>query len=246
MILDAMTHIAGVDGCKAGWIAVGFPVAQPKLAAARVFQAFEDVVAALPADSIIAVDMPIGLPDRSIRGGRAPDWAARDFLGSCRARVFLVPSRAAVAAPDYPTACAIARKTSDSPRAPSKQAYNIFPRIREIDALLRRDDALGERVFEVHPEIAFALMNGGPILEPKKRTGRGHPPGLDHRKALLRERGFEVEALVAELPRGAGLDDLLDACACAWSAGRIMRGEAKVFPDSAGTDSYGLAVAIRA
>jgi len=239
-------HIAGVDGCKAGWIAVTFPRAEPGLAAARILATFQDVVEALPKDSVIAVDMPIGLPERAMRGGREPDWAARKFLGRRRASVFPVPSRAAVYAPDYPTACRIARETSEPPRAPSKQAFHIFPRIREIDALLRRDTSLRDRVFEVHPEIAFALINGGTPLEPKKMKGRGHAPGLAQRELLLRGRGFDVAALEAQRPRGGGRDDLLDACACAWSAGRIVTGEARVFPGTPGTDSEGLPVAIRA
>lgn len=103
-----------------------------------------------------------------------------------------------------------------------------------------------ERVFEVHPEIAFALMNGGSALPPKKRKGQGCPQGLGHRKVLLERHGFPVAALEARMQRGAGLDDLLDACACAWSAGRIARGEARVFPDVPGTDAEGLPVAIRA
>jgi predicted RNase H-like nuclease len=243
-----MTHIVGVDGCKTGWIAVGFPKAEPRLAEARVFATFGAVVAALPTDSRIAVDMPIGLPDRAIRGGREPDWAAREFLGPCRSRVFPVPSRAAVYAFDqgYARVCAVARETSEPSRAPSKQAYYILPRIHEIDALLQRDQELRGRVFEVHPDVAFALMNGGPLREPKKTKGRGFVPGLDRRAVLLQGRGFDIGALAAQLPRGAGLDDLLDACACAWSAGRIARGEARVFPPEPSVDSYGLEMAIRA
>jgi predicted RNase H-like nuclease len=242
------THIAGVDGCKAGWIAVVFPRAEPSLAVARIFGTFRDVVAALPPDSVIAIDMPIGLPDQAIRGGRAPDWAARDFLGRRRACVFPVPSRRAVQAFEqgYARVCAIARETSEPPRAPSKQAFYIFPRILQIDALLRRDKSLRGRVFEVHPEVAFALMNGGPLAEPKNMKGRGHAPGLAHRKLLLHDRGFDVAALEARCPRGGGLDDLLDACACAWSAERIVTGEARLFPPEPGADAEGLEVAIRA
>jgi len=247
MIVDS-SHIAGVDGCKAGWIAVSFPRAEPSLAAARVFTTFQAIVAFLPADSIIAVDMPIGLPDLAIRGGRAPDWAAREFLGKRRGSVFPVPSRRAVTAFDqgYAQVCALARETSEPPRSPSKQAYHIFPRILEIDALLRRDSALPRRIFEVHPEVAFALMNGRQPLTPKKMKGRGHALGLAHRKLLLHDRGFDIEALTEKLPRGVGLDDLLDACACSWSAGRIVSGVARVFPDLPGTDSEGLPVAIQA
>jgi predicted RNase H-like nuclease len=246
-----MTHIAGVDGCKAGWIAVTFPMAEPRLAEARVFATFADIVAALPTDSVIAVDMPIGLPDRTIRGGRQPDWAARAFLGPCRSRVFPVPSRAAVDVPDYTEACKVARDTSDEGRAFSKQAYGIFRKIREIDSLLRWTPALGSRVFEVHPEVSFAMMNNGlPVFEPKKKKGRVHEPGMQVRIKLLENQKFPVERLVetwkAQLPRGVGLDDLLDACACAWSAGRIARGEARVLPPEPGVDSYGLEMAIRA
>ena len=65
----------------------------------------------------------------------------------------------------------MARETSDPRRAPSIQAYSIFPRIQQIDQMLRQDKALRRRVFEVHPEVSFTVMNGDkPIPEPKKAT----------------------------------------------------------------------------
>jgi threonine dehydratase len=248
---DEVTPIVGVDGCKAGWIAVSFPGAEPRLSVVRVFETFQEIVDGMPADSLIAVDMPIGLPDRAIRGGREADWEARNFLEKCRARVFPVPSRRAVEAFEqgYKHVCAVARETSEPPRAPSKQAYHIFPRILQIDILLRRDSRLRDRVFEVHPEVSFASMNCGAVFAPKKRNGRVYEPGMQLRSKLLKDRGFPVEALVdwwrkEEKPSRVGLDDLLDACACAWSAGRIATGEALVFPDPPGSDSEGLPVAI--
>ena len=54
----------------------------------------------------------------------------------------------------------MARETSDPRRAPSIQAYSIFPRIQQIDQILRQDKALRRRVFEVHPEVSFTVMNG--------------------------------------------------------------------------------------
>jgi predicted RNase H-like nuclease len=225
---------------------VSFPAGEPEAASARLFSTFRDVVAAHPGDAIVAVDMPIGLPERVGPSGRAPDRAARRFLGAARARVFAVPSRRAVDAFElgYEQVCAKARETSEPPRAPSKQAYHIMPRIREIDGLLIGDPDLRERVFEVRPEVAFALMNEGSALAPKKAKGRGNRPGLEHRASLLRDRGLPVDTLAERIPRGAGLDDLLDGCACAWSAGRVLRGEAKRFPDRPETDAHGLEVAI--
>ena len=53
----------------------------------------------------------------------------------------------------------IARKTSDPPRGVSIQAFGIFPKIREIDALLIERPELRRRVVESHPEVAFWRLN---------------------------------------------------------------------------------------
>ena len=44
----------------------------------------------------------------------------------------------------------------------------------------------------------------------------------------------------------AGPDDLLDACACAWTALRIVRGQAITFPSDPPLDARGLRQEIRA
>ncbi len=73
---------------------------------------------------------------------------------------------------------------------------------------------------------------------------------MKQRKALLAQQGFALDFLedlnfLEEKPRGAASDDFHDACACAWSARRILRREARVFPDPPGVDAHGLPVAIR-
>ena len=71
--------LAGVDGCKGGWICVHQrPGEEPQVA---VFARFELLVDALPAGAIIAVDMPIGLPEKTGRGGRGPEALVRPLLG---------------------------------------------------------------------------------------------------------------------------------------------------------------------
>lgn len=237
--------LAGVDGCPAGWILVAFAseTVSPPLVA--VHGRFLDLVAALPPDAIIAVDMPIGLPDRIGPGGRGPEAALRPRLGARQSSVFSVPSRAAVEAADYGAACAAALATSEPPRKVSKQCFHLFPKIRELDAALRADPALPGRVYESHPEGAFMMMNGGrPLTEPKKVKSRRHGPGLDERRALLIAAGLPGDLVAAKPPRGAATDDLLDACACAVVAGRIHRREARTFPDPPGRDGFGLPVAI--
>lgn len=232
--------VAGVDGCRGGWIVV---LHAPARGQARmcVVPHFSDVLALPEAPRCIAVDMPIGLPERVARGGRAADVTARAGLGRRQSSVFAVPSRAAVMLEDYREACAVALRTSDPPRKVSKQTFNLFAKIREVDRLM--SPALQDRVVECHPEAAFVAMNGGvPLDEPKKVKSRPWEPGLALRRGLLKARGFPRDLLATTgLPAGiAGADDLLDACACAWTAQRVLAGTARRFPEEPPRDARGL------
>ncbi|MFG1403401.1 DUF429 domain-containing protein [Xanthobacter sediminis] len=207
---------------------------------------------------VVAIDIPIGLPERVGPGGRVPEGLVRPLLGARQSSVFSVPARAAVTAglaagedegTRYRTACAAARATSDPPRAVSRQCFHLFPKIGEVDALLRARPELAGRVHECHPEVAFWAMNGGrPLALPKKVRNRPHPPGLELRRSLLASHGIPMDALVAQcaLALQAGLDDLIDACASAWSAKRVAYGKALRFPDPPERDIFGLPVCIMA
>ncbi|MGN6569857.1 MAG: DUF429 domain-containing protein [Pseudolabrys sp.] len=234
--------LAGVDGCPAGWIAA-FVRPEGDEVRIAVVPRFADVVA--EARGIIAVDMPIGLPERSGIGGRAAENAVRPLLGARQSSVFSVPSRAAIYAPDYAASCTAAAATSDPPRKVSKQLFNIAPKIREVDALLRADAALVPRVLEVHPELAFWRLNGERALaEPKKVKSRCHEPGLDLRRGLLIAAGLPATVVEARAPKGAGPDDLIDALACAAIARRLHAGTATPLPDPPQRDAHGLPMAI--
>ncbi len=241
---DDATWLVGVDGCRAGWIAAFVRPRGPEVRL-RVVPAFADVLRAPEAPAVIAVDMPIGLPEHNGLGGRAAEDAVRPLLGSRQSSVFSVPSRAAIYASDYAAACAIALATSDPPRKVSKQLFNIAPKIREIDGQLRGDSAAAARVFEVHPEVAFWRLNGGQALDqPKKVKSKPHPPGLALRRGLLIAGGLPDRSVNASPPAGAGLDDLLDALACAAVARRLHFGEARPYPDPPPRDARGLTMAI--
>ena len=249
-----MTFV-GVDGCKAGWIAVRRdPGSAPSVS---VFTSFAALLDALPADATVAVDMPIGLPDFSQRGGRGPEALVRPLLGTRQSSVFSIPSRAALYADtsDFTTieawyaahrrASEVARATSDPPRGVSIQAFGIFAKIREIDALLIARPELRHRVFESHPEVAFCRLNGeNPMTLPKKIKGAVSPAGMEERKALLCRQGYDKTFLDRTPPRGAAADDFLDAAAMMLIAGRIAQGEAKPLPDPPLADRFGIPVAI--
>ena len=177
--------LAGVDGCPGGWVAAFVRPAGDE-ARLAVFARFADVLAAPERPAIVAVDMPIGLPERAGAGGRAAENAVRPLLGARQSSVFSVPSRAAIYAHDYAQACRVAQETSEPPRKVSKQLFNIAPKIREVDAVLRADPQVAARVYEVHPEVAFWRLNGECALdEPKKVKSRPYPPGLALRRKLL-------------------------------------------------------------
>jgi predicted RNase H-like nuclease len=235
---------AGVDGCPAGWMAV-FVRAGRDGARVRVVPRFADVFTAAEAPAVVAVDMPIGLPERAGPGGREAENAVRPLLGERQSSVFSVPSRAAIYARDYREACRLALATSDPPRKVSKQLFNIAPKIREVDEFLRANPAQMSRVFEVHPELAFWRFNGERALnEPKKVKSRPYAPGLALRRELLIAAGLAGDIVNAVPPKGADEDDLLDALACAAIARRIHLGQARPFPDPPERDQFGLAMAI--
>jgi predicted RNase H-like nuclease len=148
---------------------------------------------------------------------------------------------------DYAGACATNLACSDPPRKVSKQIFHIFPKMREVDALMT--PGLQSRVFEVHPELAFWAMNGqSPLALPKKVKGSPHGAGLALRRSLLASAGFPIAALPEARYRASelGADDLLDACACAWSARRIAEGVSVRLPADPPRDARGLRMEINA
>ena len=241
---SAQVWLAGVDGCTGGWIAT-FVRPEGGEARVRIVPRFTDVLSAPEQPAIVAVDMPVGLPERVGIGGRAAENCVRPLLGARQSSVFSVPSRAAIYAADYGEACRIAAATSEPSRKVSKQLFNIAPKIREVDECLRGDPDASARVFEVHPELAFWRLNGGRALsEPKKVKSRPYQPGLALRRGLLTAAGLPEDAVNALLPKSAAADDLLDALACAAIARRIHAGIAEPFPNPPPRDAFGLAMAI--
>lgn len=250
-----MTTAGGIDGCKGGWVLASRD-AQGDVSFA-VHRSFAGLAASMPDDAILAVDMPIGLPDRTGNGGRGAEQAVRPYLKARRTSVFSVPSRAAIHAEPGPfenesarlaahkRASLIALATSDPPRKISIQAFGLFAKIRELDVWLREDKARSNRVIESHPEFAFTILNSGePMALPKKIKGKVNSAGMAERRALLCAMGFDAASLNQQAPRGANSDDVLDACVLLLVAERKLRGLAKAHPDNFGRDAFGLPIAI--
>jgi predicted RNase H-like nuclease len=241
--------LAGVDSCPKGWIAV-FVRPSGQEGDTRVFSRFSDILSAAETPVVIAVDIPIGLPKRAGRGGRAAEETVRSLLTTRRPSVFSVPSRCAIYAEIGPfknqtekeaarrRASIVALATSDPPRKITIQSFAIFPKIREVDRVMRSKRS--QHIFEVHPEIAFWLMNGkGEVADSKKTQA-----GAERRKKLLIKWNLPTHIVDRRPPQGAAADDLLDALACAAVARRIHAGLTQPFPDPPPRDAFGLAMAI--
>ena len=191
----------GIDGCRSGWIAAG-PAGQ-WLHDDNLLRLLERMQ---PETAMI--DMPIGLSGQGVE--RRVEQAARKHLGRKASSVFTPPCRDAVYASDYRSACELQEQHNG--KRISIQAWNIVPRIRELDVLLREQRHWIERVYESHPELNFCLLNGGlPILESKKKAD-----GRALRLACLQQYSPDVllhfeSGLRLFKGKGVQPDDLIDA-----------------------------------
>ncbi len=223
----AACWVAGVDGCPGGWIVVLAEAAtragQPVRMSSRLCATFAEVLNLPERPVSIAVDMPIGLLERAAPGGRPCDREARALLRPPRASsVFSPPTRKALAACRYEDVAAL------NGAGMSKEAFNILPKIREIDVLMSA--SLQEQVVEAHPELAF-LGLAGRAMRHNTRTLEGRRERLALlRRALAKTCIDPVRERASHGLRQVGLDDVLDACVLAIVADRRRRGLARRLP----------------
>ncbi|MDQ3789501.1 MAG: DUF429 domain-containing protein, partial [Actinomycetota bacterium] len=204
--------VLGVDACKSGWVAIRL--------ADTVTADFASTIDALPTsdDTVVAIDIPIGLPDR---GRRTADVEARTLLGPRWSSIFMTPVRTALTEETHVRASAVNRELAGE--GMSIQAFGLFPKIREVDAWRR---TVSCHVVEAHPELSFREMAGTPLLDSKKTWA-----GLERRRELLAEQGIHLPADLGEAGRQAAPDDILDAAAVAWTAARVASGTAIPLPN---------------
>ncbi|MDP4824174.1 MAG: DUF429 domain-containing protein, partial [Aestuariivirgaceae bacterium] len=228
------SRFLGVDGCRNGWLAVSWDGGSS--ASAVIYPAFADI---LKLDhQFIAIDVPIGLPDWIEKGGRTCERLARAILKTRASSIFSSPARAVLAAQTYAEARALNAQASAGIKM-SAQGFGILAKIREVDETITPADQT--RISETHPELIFVLMNGQTPLAHGKKT----PEGKAERRALLAKAGFPLGNLdIPPKSSGWGEDDLLDACACAWSAKRLATGAGLRLPEMPEYDARGLRMEI--
>jgi predicted RNase H-like nuclease len=177
---------------------------------------------------VVGIDMPLGL---LAHGWRDADALARRALGRRGVTVFAIPPRPVWQQSTYAEANRACRELTG--KGLSAQTWGLRGKLLEADAYRRRSPA---RLYEVHPELAFATLAGAPLQESKHTEA-----GLAIRRELLQQAGL---TLPARLP-GAAENDLLDAAAVALSARRIAAGDAITLTNPAQLSDDATEIAIR-
>jgi predicted RNase H-like nuclease len=223
--MPAPSPSVGIDGYRAGWVAVSRDHDHWAWATASI----DEIGTLVPADAVVGIDMPIGLLES---GERECDVLARQHLPGAAARVFMTPPRCVLElGPHAPNDLAQSVSRASMGKGVSRQALALGPRILALDAHLARHPS--NSVIEVHPELSFAQMGGtGPLSS--KKTARG----VGQRLAVLLDVFASVADVVSTAPPDVPIDDALDALAALWSAQRWLDGTARTLPLAPGTGPF--------
>lgn len=231
-----MGTICGVDGCRGGWVAVSKDLNSGRVSW-RMHESIEALASQVPEYELIAIDIPIGLPDT---GPRLCDLEARKLLGARGSSVFPAPVRAVLNATSPDEASAIRYRLEG--KKMSRQAFGILPKIKQVDDALRMDIGLRSQLREVHPEVCFYFLADGKPMQHSKKTAEGRAERL----ALLTPTFGESvsQALMERRALQSGVDDVLDAFAALWTAERITNGTCASVPSEPVRDAFGLRMEI--
>ncbi len=208
--------MTGVDACAGGWVAVTLAFSASDSSAHPVTAGIQmaPTLDGLSLTGVVGIDMPLGL---LADGWREADALARRALGRRGVTVFAIPPRPVWQQPTYAEANRACRELTG--KGLSAQTWGLRGKLLEADAYRRTSTA---RLYEVHPELAFAALSGAPLQESKHTKA-----GLTLRRELLHQAGLTLPPKVAGVPE----NDLLDAAAVAWSARRIAAGQAVTLSD---------------
>jgi len=153
--------------------------------------------------------MIVGLGSKTVE--RNIEKLARGKLKPNRtSSVFTPPCREAVYEKNY--ADAKLKNIEITGKSISIQAWNIVPKIIEVDQFLIKNKGFQSKVFEAHPEVCFAgLNNGVPMLEKKSKS-----EGIKERIDLLQKYFSKSNSIVKKgreqfLKKEVKDDDLVDA-----------------------------------
>ena len=216
-----LNNFVGIDACKDGWVVVSCNSSSFSEAKAHHYEKLSQLTEKFSNDSIIIIDIPIGLEVNS--PNRICDVEARKFLGIRSSTIFSPPCLEAVFSENYNQARAI--NLTNTGKSISKQSWFLSKKILEAREFSEKNFKLKEG----HPECSFAEFEGKPLIDKKKSTR-----GLFKRIHILEQLGFRPPLLAEMLPENTPIkaDDLLDATILCWVANKFYNGESKKFPST--------------
>ncbi|MEL7083967.1 MAG: DUF429 domain-containing protein [Cyanobacteria bacterium P01_A01_bin.3] len=230
--------VAGIDGCRAGWIAIALA---DRGFSHKLLETSQDLLEFLQAATLTFIDIPIGLSDSE--ASRSCDRLLRDALRPhFSSSVFNPPVRQAVYARSYEEACQ--RNAAASGKKISKQSWNISIKIRLIDELLLTHPSLSHTVLESHPEYLFFNLNDHHLTH-KKKTDYGRLERLQ----LLAKFFPAVEDVFGQvrshyLKKQMADDDIVDALGLAIGAQLTRKHGLMSLPHPIERDKHGIPMAI--
>jgi predicted RNase H-like nuclease len=235
--------VGGLDGCRGGWVGCIIQKNSETIAIEfAVYPTIADFHNRQHDLTRVLIDIPIGFRD----SGAAPrkcDAEARKFLTRTRSSsIFPPPCRSALYQPDYPTANKINRDYTG--KGLSKQAWNIIPKMREVDQFLCTNPSYQEIDWESHPEVCFRALGGIQTIQKYKKTTEG----FTKRKKLLLSHYPEIGAAMQLFMHNTESklyepDDILDAAILTVSAS-LGDSVLKPLPAIIERDSMGLPMQI--
>ncbi len=217
-------RVVGVDGCRAGWIAVSL---NKDTIQGFLYTTFEELIEDFTHYRIL-IDIPMGLhPSRSL------DGAARGMLPGRASSVFPVPTREAVYAESHEEASRLNERSCG--KRLSRQTWNICSKIREVDAVVRHHSL---DIYESHPELSFCLLKGTSCQHSKK-TPEGQRERLKILSFCLPGTGAGYRRLLKQFPSSqVASDDILDAMVLL----AVGKGSTRLLEDELGEDEAGVPI----
>jgi 8-oxo-dGTP diphosphatase len=210
--------IAGVDGCRAGWLMIKFANDEYTF---DVYPDFQKLIRFNPDLDRIFIDIPIGLSTKKIK--RTIDSTLRRVLKKRGSTVFNAPSRPAVYEINDEKARALNIQIEG--KSLSIQSLNIRNKIKEVDEFLIHSATFRSKIYESHPEFCFSVLNGD-ILLSKKSTKEG----IKARLEIIKSKNPVLHRLYNQIlhqtkRNEVKKDDIVDAiCLCICNQIALMKG----------------------
>lgn len=199
-------NVIGLDACKMGWCGIGL------VEDTYIYECFENLTAlwhSHPNLNRILIDIPIGLSSKNFK--RTLDAKARTLLQKRKSSIFSPSCREALYEDNYKDALTINKQICG--KGISIQAYNIGPKIKEVDEWYNtKPEQL--QVYEAHPELCFKSLNQNTDLDFSKHD----KVGIEERKSILFNQNKSLEQIYVQVLKvykrnQVKPDDILDAMA---------------------------------